>query len=354
EDELEKVQEAVLKGGDEQDEVDEGDEDEDEKQIEKRNEIVEKDIDSDSDEEVDDEDDEDEMEEQISDIKASIETLDSLMKLTFENVKEIMEKEEDKEMFLVFMSIFEKTILRTFNSRYVQFIFFYVTSLDSKYHDIFLGMLMSKLFHNKSVILCDPIRISCAGYIGSFIARGLFLSDKLINKCFSMLISWAVQYVDNVQDVNKIEDHSLFYCIVQALLYIFCFRYELLMNETNKELLEKVLFSSLEPLLVCVESVTEEFIDVCSHLNFIFCRHLVEKKERNHLSILDSFFPFDPYKLKESSLFLDSLNIYKEYTSINDEVEQEENTIYDSPSQESTSSITDHLNSLWQQNITVN
>jgi RNA polymerase I-specific transcription initiation factor RRN3 len=49
-----------------------------------------------------------------------------------------------RSQFHTLLSIFDRTIIRTFKSRYTQFLVFWYSSLDPEFSDLFQGLLVSK------------------------------------------------------------------------------------------------------------------------------------------------------------------------------------------------------------------
>ena len=152
-----------------------------------------------------------------------------------------------------------------------------------------------------------------------------------------------------------------FYSLVQALLYIFCFRWRDLESNSEddfeeddlasaygqehswrpgvKETLSLNLFSKLNPLKVCSPVIVTEFARIANHLGVVYVFHILETNKRirlsqfsgagyGHLSRetalstkqdeshqhLDSYFPFDPYHLPRSKRWIEG--DYREWAGI--------------------------------------
>ena len=161
--------------------------------------------------------------------------------------------------------------------------------------------------------------------------------------------------------------YSAYYSLVQALMYIFCFRWRDLEYSSGdddseddqyplpyevehrwrvgvKETLALNIFSThLNPLKVCSPAIVTEFAKITNHLGIIYVYGLLETNKRIHLSQhagstlsgsygqlsretalsarrdenqyhLDEYFPFDPYHLPRSRKWVDS--DYRQWSGI--------------------------------------
>ena len=147
--------------------------------------------------------------------------------------------------------------------------------------------------------------------------------------------------------------HSLLYCWVQALIYIFCFRWQDLVKSVPedvdrddlssylgqdiewqpeiKEIMRRNLFSKLNPLKVCAPAIVEEFAKLAHRFGFLYIFPIPESNKRVRLSQfairaysnggalrdlafdmndeswqqLDTYFPFDPYQLPMSKRWVE-------------------------------------------------
>ncbi|KAJ1968518.1 DNA independent RNA polymerase I transcription factor [Dispira parvispora] len=197
------------------------------------------------------------------------------------------------------------------------------------------------------------MRVAVASYTSSFIARARYVSPELIRTTVGLLVQWAAAYLDQYEQLNQWrisqlhprtsavlqnnaqglrrthsapqtpavsrsssskslsttvvpsaasiadpERHAVFYAVVQALMYIFCFRWRellerepsddpnggeedgLVMHSTNgapqrwcPELkhLQRIVLSSLNPLKVCSSAVAQQFARISHQLGFMYC-----------------------------------------------------------------------------------
>lgn len=212
----------------------------------------------------------------------------------------------------------------------------------------------------------DAIRLVCTSYIGSYVARAKFLDPSIIRTCIQLLLSWCDTYLLYYHhitiDWNSIHRHSVLYSITRSIFYIFCFRHTEIFQSSDAiyinrlgTTLERLLYSKFQPLSMCPAHIAQEFANICQHYEFLYCKSLLKSNNgyksyspftcktpthtpqpsidgtvqcySNQDSILstisvalqieelDSFFPFDPYKLKSSCHHISS-DIYLEWTDI--------------------------------------
>jgi len=177
-------------------------------------------------------------------------------------------KANDKvhSQFHTLLSIFDRIILRTFKSRYTQFLVFWYTSLDPDFADIFQGMLVERALmpvsgpafagpplgnenadeesaiSNANIHLLTPevTRAAAASYIGSFVSRATFVDRDGTRRVVGLLCEFMKAHLDGVdeairEDVFSHESlassilasgqHMAFYAVTQAVFLIFCFRW---------------------------------------------------------------------------------------------------------------------------------
>ncbi|KZT05644.1 RNA polymerase I-specific transcription initiation factor RRN3 [Laetiporus sulphureus 93-53] len=272
-----------------------------------------------------------------------------------------------RQQFHVLLSIFDRTILRTFKSRYTQFLVFWYSSLDPEFSDLFQGMLVSKSLLEEDQPAVT--RAAAASYIASFVSRAQFVDRDSTRRVVACLCNFLQNRLDTLEAVTRagavppsMAHHSVFYAVAQAVFLIFCFRWRDLleyqedideftsvgappkqwMMELN--IIQRVVTSELNPLKVCSQTVVMQFAQIAHATDFIYCYSIMEANRRSeyasqqpasnnaatgsrwastiHPSLLehsmtselDSFFPFDPYKLPGSSSYI--RGVYREWSSI--------------------------------------
>jgi len=219
------------------------------------------------------------------------------------------------EVFSSLLRVFERSILRTHNSRFLQFLLFYYTSFSHTYAEAFLSYLLERGFEG-SVSAVE--RQNAALYIASFVARAAFLRHASALHSFELLLKWTHAYTQYhittseasmrqalsnsyvasernaslppVPEVGPLEanQHAVFYRLAQAVLYIFCYRQASFrdMLESNPQLLsdlqlDKLIFSPLNPLRYIANTVVDEFLRVNRRLGDIVpCEELVNRNRK--------------------------------------------------------------------------
>ncbi|EDR12293.1 RNA polymerase I-specific transcription initiation factor RRN3 family protein [Laccaria bicolor S238N-H82] len=260
------------------------------------------------------------------------------------------------------LSIFDRTILRTFKSRYTQFLVFWYTSLDPEFADIFQGMLVDRAF---SPTTPELTRAAAASYIGSFVSRATFVDGDGARRVVAVLCEYLQAHLDGVEEAIKLHgddwvggaQHAVFYAVAQAVFLIFCFRWRDLLQDADVDdevglrssnvsgknkwipelsVLKRVVISVLNPLKVCSPNVVMQFARVAHHTDFIYCYTILESNKRseygpspnsipNSNTTLNTFFPFDPYRLPRSNVFIQG--VYREWAAvaIDDDDDDDEN-----------------------------
>eukprot|EP00064_Thunnus_orientalis_P013239 superscaffoldBa00002124_g13276 len=180
------------------------------------------------------------------------------------------------------------------------------------------------------------LRQAAAGYMGSFLARAKFVPVLTVRACLDLLLSWIHRYIDSQDSSGKqaycdISLHGPFYTACQAVFYTLIFRHGAILGGNMKKgleylqslNLERVVMCQLNPLKVCLPSVTNMFAAITRKYQVVFCYTIIEKNNRHVLPVvrssgggdcvttntnpLDSFFPFDPYLLKRSGQLIEPL-----------------------------------------------
>lgn len=152
--------------------------------------------------------------------------------------------------FHTLLSIFDRTILPTFKSRYTQFLIFWYTSLNPEFSDIFQGMLVDRALFQKSSDVHNSTpavsRAAAASYIGSFVSRASFVDRDAARRVVGVLCEFMRVHLDGVEELIRIEggysagiggytQNSVFYAVAQAVFLIFCFRWRDLQEDIEGE-----------------------------------------------------------------------------------------------------------------------
>ena len=313
------------------------------------------------------------------DITANIEKLDLILADLFSYYDPLFfgmsVRYRDKALGIL-ISQFTNIILPTYRSRHTQFLLFHFVQTHPDLIDTFVGTCVHLAFDKGRPAI---IRQSTVAYLASFVARGAHVSSKIVRNVFDYigieLDNYRQEYEPGCRGPD-LQRYSIYYSLVQALLYIFCFRWRDLEAGSEehfddsdilpvedlphiwapgvKETLEQNLFSRLNPLKVCSPAIVNEFAKIANHFGVIYVFHLLETNKRLQLSRfhgavcgdmtyslperetalsmrrdnasqqLDEYFPFDPYHLPRSKRWIEG--DYREWEGIpglHDEKEDE-------------------------------
>uniref|UniRef100_A0AAQ5XQB8 RRN3 homolog, RNA polymerase I transcription factor n=1 Tax=Amphiprion ocellaris TaxID=80972 RepID=A0AAQ5XQB8_AMPOC len=266
------------------------------------------------------------------------ERLDTLMAVLMAYIKDVchvngsLHVEMTKELYKDLLSVFDKLILPTHASCHVQYTLFYLCSFRLALAEAFLDHLWKIL---QSPSQPAVIRQAAAGYLGSFLARAKFI-PVTVRACLDLLLSLIHRYIDSQDSSGRqvccdISLHGPFYTACQAVFYTLIFRHRAVLEANMKKgleylqslNLERVVMCQLNPLKVCLPSVTSMFAAITRKYQVVFCYTVIERNNRIALPVvrssaggdsvttntnpLDSFFPFDPYLLKRSGKLIEPL-----------------------------------------------
>ncbi|TFK22355.1 RNA polymerase I-specific transcription initiation factor RRN3 [Coprinopsis marcescibilis] len=278
--------------------------------------------------------------------------------------------------FDALLSIFDRTILNTFKSRYTQFLIFWYTSLDHEFADIFQGMLVDRALFSPTHIsatsnpssTAELTRAAAASYIGSFVSRATFVDKEGTRRVVGVLCDYLSAHLDGVDEAIREQgsswiasttpsQHTIFYAVAQAVFLIFCFRWRDLQEELDLDddplsspsravkdkwiphlhVLKRVVLSALNPLKICSTGVVMQFAKVAHQTDFVYCYSILESNKRSEYCStsngtsstgaaqssmlrgrlneeLNTFFPFDPYRLPKSNVYIQ--DVYREWSSV--------------------------------------
>lgn len=259
------------------------------------------------------------------------------------------------------LSQFMTIILPTHRSRHTQFLLFHFAQTDPEFVDTFAATCIAVAFDKGQSSIN---RQAAAAYLASFVARGAQVPATVVRDVFNYIRAeldrLRKQYEPGCRGPD-LRRYSSYYCLVQALLYIFCFRWRDLeyapesgsededlpsLYEVEhrwrsgiKEALALNVFSTqLNPLKVCSPAIVTEFAKIANHLGIVYVYGLLETNKRIHLSQyagsysqlgretalsfrkdesqyhLDEYFPFDPYHLPRSKKWVEGN--YREWKGI--------------------------------------
>ncbi|XP_007568372.1 RNA polymerase I-specific transcription initiation factor RRN3-like [Poecilia formosa] len=267
------------------------------------------------------------------------ERLDTLMVVLMAYIRDIcnvdgsFHAERTKELYKDLLSVFDKLILPTHASGHVQYTLFYLCSFKLALAEAFLDHLWKVLQNPTQPAI---LRQAAAGYMGSFMARAKFVPVLTVRACLDLLLTWIHAYIDSQDSSGRqvccdISLHGPFYAACQAVFYTLVFRHRAMLEANMKKgleylqslNLERLVMCQLNPLKVCLPSVTSMFAAITRKYQVVFCYTIIERNNRQVLPVvrssaggdgvttntnpLDSFFPFDPYLLKRSGQLIEPL-----------------------------------------------
>lgn len=317
-----------------------------------------------SDEESDsDEYEEDADAQRTKNITKNVEKMDAILDILFSHYDQAFTKastEDQMRSFNVLLSQFITIILPTHRSRHTQFLIFHFSQKSTAYIDTYVGACAQITFDRNQPAI---IRQASTAYLASFVARGIHVPSSIVREVFDYLASELEHFRRQNEPSCRGPDmrrYSSFYVLVQAMLYIFCFRWRDLESSPDdeledddleaygqqhqwrsgiKEALSRNVFSKLNPLKVCSPAIVTEFSRLANHLGIVYVFHLLETNKRVRVQHyagnaysqinretalsarndedhqhLDEYFPFDPYHLPKSKRWIEG--DYREWAGI--------------------------------------
>ncbi|KAL8714798.1 MAG: hypothetical protein Q9220_001311 [cf. Caloplaca sp. 1 TL-2023] len=323
------------------------------------------------DHDLDDSDEESNVDEEMDadvsrtrDIAKNVEKMDCILDMLFTFYDRLPLAGVRANAVDILLSQFMTIILPNHRSRHTQFLLFHFVQQSSEHVDKFVTTCLLTCFDKKRHII---LRQAAAAYLASFVARGVHVSSEIVRNMWEY-ISTELKTLQREAEPGcrgpDLQCYTMYYSLVQALLYIFCFRWRDLESgpdegyEDNdlpsiygneerqwipsvKETLQSHIFSKLNPLKVCSPAIVTEFARIAHHLRIVYVYHLLETNKRIRLyqslgprssysqlnretaltarkgeeyQHLDEYFPFDPYHLPKSKHWLE--NDYRPWTGI--------------------------------------
>lgn len=286
-----------------------------------RNESAEimEDTESSDDESVSSDDTGNEEEQRTKDITRNVEKMDIILERLFTYYSQLIPVASTDSRFEaldLLLSQFINIILPTHRSRHTQFLLFHFSQLSPIFIDTFVGTCVQYAFDKVQPTI---MRQAAAAYLASFVARGAHVPSNIVRDVFSFIGA----ELDRLRSAHEptcrgpdLRRYSTFYSLVQALLYIFCFRWRDLQyrSEDNsdgsdsedeedkdlpaiyatgkghgwrsgvKDILTTNIFSKLNPLKICSPAIVTEFARIANHLGVVYVFHLLETNKRIRLS----------------------------------------------------------------------
>ncbi|XP_035824154.1 RNA polymerase I-specific transcription initiation factor RRN3 [Aplysia californica] len=265
-------------------------------------------------------------------------SLDAVMSLTLQFVKESCHPQGQldwavtKKLYRELLSVFDKYIFPTHASCHVQFLLFFACSFNEALADGFIDYLWKKVINPSTQ---SVYRQTAACYIGSFVTRASYISISTCRGIMELMARWLHSYLDQSSDQQHKADlahHGPFYSVCQSLFYCFCFMHNDIMQLKDGHKwavslnFQRIITSKLNPLRVCLPIVVKTFASATRMHQLAFCDTIIERNNRYTLPVavssfalgtcdqrqLESYFPFDPYLLPRSRMYITPL--YREYS----------------------------------------
>ena len=296
--------------------------------------------------------------ERVKTIKNNICKLDGMLDILFGyysvpfSTGTLSEKEKTLDLLL---SHFQNIILPTYRARHPQFLLFHFSQSNPVLVDMFAAMCMDLVF---SKLQPGVRKQSASAYLASFVARGAHVSGSVVRDVVDLLADHILKLRAEYEPACRGPDprrYSEFYSTVQALLYIFCFRWrdlttaayegdsaekvdeldpeDITFPSSLKDTLQAAIYSKLNPLKICSPGIVTEFSRIVHHFNFLYVFSILETNKRLRITAfrnlsalsdprysqverelragddlgyqLDAYFPFDPYQLPRSRRWLE-------------------------------------------------
>lgn len=287
-------------------------------------------------------------------IKQLVSKLDKVMEFLLTSTESSFTAEEISNgkgvrLFNTLASLFKSHVLPTHFTKLIQFLMFHISQYQPELADSFLVMLIDVAFNHTET---TEKRLKALQYLSSYIARANNLTKHQVVFIVSYLIGWINKYItEREHEVFEFSDSSsggmerfkLFYATFQTLLYIFCFRHKLLLqDDTEREwecdidkFFQRVIIAKFNPLKYCDETVVFIFAKLATKLNVCYCYSIIEHNKRERMIQgnskmpttvgnfrhkqefldLEAYFPFDPVVLPVSKKIIDKN--YVEWSQVN-------------------------------------
>ena len=255
--------------------------------------------------------------------------LDVMMTLTLEFLHGVAAQNAHvaQALFETLWQSFETTILPTYQTKHVQYLLFYLCSLQEALPSAFIERLLTKALSIGAPLL---VRQTAVAYVGSYVSRANYVDMACTRAALTALCSWLNEYIRDqatTADPQALRSnsqlHIAFYANCQAAFYIICFRLEDLLDMEGGATfvaslgLNMIVKSRLCPLLVCQKIVVKEFVRLTKEHQIVYCAQYMRRQsvisipvqlERGYRAApsalepapnqLEDFFPFDPYLLQ--------------------------------------------------------
>lgn len=288
-------------------------------------------------------------------LKDDIKQIDQIMDKLFEYYTKALSsasfQSRDGAM-LQLQAQFHNIILPTYRSRHPQFLIFHFAQSSPILVDQFVSSCIQVLVDKHQPHI---LRQSAAAYFSGFVGRGAHVSPTVVSDCVGLLcdqlniLRKAYEPGCRGPDLKRYSD---FYATMQAILYIFCFRWRDLasissdmdddsdqeddepeayhFSDSLRSTLSSAIYSPLNPLRICTPDIVEQFAKLTFALQFLYLHSKIETNKHVRLhshwrslsdlhisqperdlswvgdnGMLEGYFPYDPYHLPVSKRWLE-------------------------------------------------
>eukprot|EP01028_Stygiella_incarcerata_P012432 TRINITY_DN764_c0_g1_i1.p1 TRINITY_DN764_c0_g1~~TRINITY_DN764_c0_g1_i1.p1 ORF type:complete len:690 (-),score=164.95 TRINITY_DN764_c0_g1_i1:24-2093(-) len=207
--------------------------------------------------------------------------------LLFQQVMQFIAMSPADDLSADFMNMGRDFLLTTHKCKYVQFLWFYFASQREESAKEFLDTFASIAFDPHQP---KPIQITSAAYIGSFLARGLTIPTRVVQESIIAITEYLLNYIrlhgQRQERFNPdVHRHVGFYALSQTLFYALCFLFPSLDEDFLVQLeLDQIVRSTLNPLMVTLPTVRDEFVRLSEYFGVLNCADVVHKNRRLAIS----------------------------------------------------------------------
>jgi RNA polymerase I-specific transcription initiation factor RRN3 len=139
---------------------------------------------------------------------------------------------DDAALSQTLLSLFDAQLLPTFSTHHVQFLLFYHSSVSPMFTDAFIGLLLNHaLFDAMTPVVT---KVAAVSYVASFVSRAKHVGKEEVRRVMGLLSGWCEDWLDGVVG-GPTRNAAVFYAVVQASLYLFCFRWKDFLEEEEEE-----------------------------------------------------------------------------------------------------------------------
>jgi len=268
-------------------------------------------------------------------------TLDAIMMLIIEFLQRNLSNAQipaENRFVRTLLTVFEGIVMLTTRVRCVQFLWFYLSSLRPAWTEAFLNVLLQTAYSPQHGM---PRRLISFAYLASFVSRATFINDNYALRTAQYISTFARETMHLAEHhvVRGNMNHPqlvLFLASVQAFCYMLCFRANSLAKDqalfdtllpspgvaAGPEAFTPILESSCQPLTRISRHVAREFCRTMKPIRPQLVAALQQQLQHGAINCTNAdktedseegcaevelFFPFDPYRLRHSSMYLKGL-----------------------------------------------